>query len=296
MTDLRDLAAGWLASREPAIVVCVVRADGSVPREAGTRMLVSLAASEGTIGGGHLELKAIERARTLLRTRAPDGGPRVPMREHFALGPSLGQCCGGAVTLEYALLDDTAMQRWPAQRPLFDLQMYGAGHVGRAIARALAALPVNVDWIDERDDVFEGLEVMPAHIRRVCVDAVVAEVDRAPVGAFYLVLTHRHDLDLRITQAITRRADFGYLGLIGSRTKRARFAHRLRTYGIAEAVVDRITCPIGVPGIDGKSPEVIAVAVVAQMLQVAHVAQRNRGAVESPDAAPAGVRGSIARV
>jgi xanthine dehydrogenase accessory factor len=103
----------------------------------------------------------------------------------------------------------------------------------------------------------------------LCVEPVQAEVRQAPPGAFYLVLTHSHELDLAITEAILRRGDFGYLGLIGSATKRARFLHRFQQRGIAEAALARLTCPIGVPGITGKQPERIAVAVVAQLLQAA---------------------------
>jgi xanthine dehydrogenase accessory factor len=82
------------------------------------------------------------------------------------------------------------------------------------------------------------------------------------------VLTHSHDLDLAIGEAILKRGDFGFFGLIGSQTKRARFRHRYRDRGIAQALVDRMVCPIGLPGIPGKAPEVIAVAAVAQLLQL----------------------------
>ena len=154
--------------------------------------------------------------------------------------------------------------------PLFHLQLYGAGHVGRAIVQALAPLPVHVTWIDEREDEFAAAAPAvstQAHIQTVCIDALEAEVRHAPAGAFYLVLTHQHDLDLRIVEAILRRGDFGFLGLIGSRTKRARFVHRLSERGIASQAIERLTCPIGVPGIEGKEPEVIGAAVVAQLLQ-----------------------------
>jgi xanthine dehydrogenase accessory factor len=125
-----------------------------------------------------------------------------------------------------------------------------------------------VQWIDERAAEFPP-DAMPPHIERLCVEPVQAEVRAAPPGAFYLVLTHSHDLDMAITLAILQRADFGWLGLIGSKTKRARFEHRLRERGIADALLARMVCPIGLPGIAGKQPEVIAVAVAAQLLQAA---------------------------
>lgn len=281
---LEATAAAWRAAAVPAIVVEVLDARGSAPRGAGTRMLVSRDACDGTIGGGHLEWKAIERARRMLL----EGAGATVAREHYALGPSLGQCCGGAVTLGFEPLSAAHLAAWPRAQPRFRLQLYGAGHVGHAIARLLAGIDCEVDWIDERDAQFPagvgdrpvtgcappGGPVgapWPAHVRKVAVDGVEAEVDDAAPGTFFLVLTHRHDLDLRIGERILARADFGFFGLIGSQTKRAKFRAHFARRGIADAVIDRMTCPIGVPGIEGKEPEVIAVGVVAQLLQRAPV-------------------------
>jgi xanthine dehydrogenase accessory factor len=290
MDPLRALAATWLAIGRAGVVVEVVEARGSVPRGAGTRMLVGepaagdegapaeTAGTMGTIGGGHLELLAIAEARALLA--AAERSPRI---RRYPLGPALGQCCGGAVALRLALLDDRVLAAWPDAPPRFHLQLYGAGHVGRAMASALAPMNVVVDWIDERDDVFTegpgwadpaGSNASTACIRRVCVDAVEAEVASAPAGAFYLVMTHRHDLDLRIAEAILARGDFGYFGLIGSRTKRQRFVHRLEQRGIDADAIARMKCPIGIAGIEGKEPEVIAAAVVAELLLVSSASGR----------------------
>ena len=224
-------------------------------------MLVSRTAVYGTIGGGHLELKAIEQARAILATKQ-----REPLIQHVSLGASLGQCCGGALTLRYSQLDDAQIASWPTPAPRFSLQLHGAGHVGRAIVSLLAGIDCKVWWIDEREDQFPTSE-LPPHIEKVCVEPVEAEVAAAPPGAFYLVLTHSHDLDLRIAEAILKRNDFAYFGLIGSLTKRARFLHRFEQHGITQEAIARMTSPIGVPGITGKEPEVIAVAVVAQLLQ-----------------------------
>jgi xanthine dehydrogenase accessory factor len=258
---LRDAAAAWLAAATPAIVVEVVAARGSVPRGAGTRMLVSAGEARGTIGGGHLELKAITHARAMLAR-----GETAAAEQAFALGPSLGQCCGGALTVAFAPLDAEALARWPVRSPLFHLQLHGAGHVGRAVATLLATLDCVVDWFDERDDEFPALTTLgtswPAHIRAVSVATVEREVAGAPAGAFYLVMTHEHALDLRITEAILRRGDFAYCGLIGSKSKRAAFERRLAARGIEAGAIARLTCPIGVTGIGGREPEVIAAAVV----------------------------------
>ena len=267
-SPLCALAGAWARSNSVAVVVEVVASRGSVPRNAGTRMLVAADATAGTIGGGHLELKAIAFARAMLSRGDLDRHVR-----HFALGPSLGQCCGGAVTLAFTPLDAAALDRWPKATPLFHLQLHGAGHVGRAIATLLATLDVEVDWFDQRDDGFPADTTLgspwPAHIRRIAIDTVEAEVRNAPAGAFYLVLSHEHALDLRIVEAILKRGDFAFCGLIGSKTKRAQFARRLEERGLAPNTIDRVTCPIGIPGIAGKEPEVIAAAVVAQLLLAA---------------------------
>lgn len=255
-------ARSWLAEGRPAIVVEVTATRGSAPREAGTRMLVAADAVAGTIGGGHLEWQAIADARRWLDGSVPAVAPR-----HIALGPTLGQCCGGSVDLRFEPLTEALLATWAEPLPRFVLQLYGAGHVGRAIVQLLATLPCRVQWIDEREDAFPADAREPPHIERLCVEPVQAEVDQAPPGAYYLVLTHSHDLDMAITEAILRRDDIGFFGLIGSRTKRARFVSRLARRGVDDAKLARMVCPIGVPGITGKAPEVLAVAVVAQLLQ-----------------------------
>jgi xanthine dehydrogenase accessory factor len=260
---LKQTAQTWLAAGRPAMLVTVIEHRGSVPRESGTRMLVDADAVAGTIGGGHLELQAIHRAREALAA-----GTQTPQTVAIALGPTLGQCCGGALRLRTEALSAAALAVWPDEAPLFYLQLYGAGHVGRAITRLLDTVPCEVLWIDERDSEFPA-EASAPHVQRLCVEPVQAEVRLAPPGAFYLVLTHSHELDQAITEAILQRGDFGYLGLIGSATKRARFLRRFEQRGIPPATLARLCCPIGVPGISGKQPELIAVAVVAQLLQVA---------------------------
>lgn len=287
--ELQALALRWQAERRPAVVVEITASRGSVPREAGTRMLVAADAVHGTLGGGHLELRAIRDARALLaETREalhvrpaaqppaprPSAGvspaPPAALRQTVALGPALGQCCGGMLELAFTPLAQADPAAWSAPPPRFVLQLFGAGHVGRAIVALLAGIPCRVTWIDERAAEFPAAP-LPPHIQALCVDAVEAEVEQAPPGCSFLVLTHSHDLDLALAHAILRRSvqrqDVAWFGLIGSRSKRARFEHRLAARGMPEAELQRMVCPIGVPGIAGKEPAVIAVAVVAQLLQ-----------------------------
>ncbi|MBL8363201.1 MAG: xanthine dehydrogenase accessory protein XdhC [Rubrivivax sp.] len=258
MLGLKAAALRWLVEGRQAVVVEVTSHSGSVPRERGTRMMVSADAVLGTIGGGHLELQAIQQARAALLTQEI-------VERRIALGPTLGQCCGGALTLRHTPLPQADVAAWAEPAPRFELQLYGAGHVGRAIVRLLSGIACRVAWIDEREAEFPP-DVLPPHIEKLCVEPVAAEVAQATPGSAYLVLTHSHDLDLAITQAILERGDFGYAGLIGSKTKYQRFRHRFEARGIPLATIDRLTCPIGLPGIVGKEPEVLAVAVVAQLL------------------------------
>lgn len=273
--QLRSAAALWVTEGQPAMLVRIERAQGSVPREVGTGMVVSPNEVIGTLGGGHLELQAIRRARALLAdcTEPPLHAAQAPVLDRYALGPSLGQCCGGVVVLRTEVLTHARLADWPVPAPRFTLWLYGAGHVGRAIVRLLIDIDCEVCWIDARPSEWAqvarelpGLEDA-RHVRRVCPIDPVDEVAEAPDGAAHLVMTHRHDLDLQIAAAVLRREDVLTLGVIGSETKAARFRTRLLTqHGIVPAKLKHLTCPIGLPGLRGKEPAVIAVSVVAQLL------------------------------
>ena len=280
---LRDTARHWLSAGRPAVVVQVDEIKGSTPRETGTRMLVAADAVLGTIGGGHLEWQAIDLARHLLAEGTPGApvtghatGPRL--QKTYPLGPTLGQCCGGVVTLRFEVLSAATLAAWQVPPPRFHVELHGAGHVGQAIVKLLSDLDCSVRWIDERaDDLPEWdaqaglpdpamLAALPEHITWLPPEAAERAGAVAPADACHLVLTHRHDLDLKIIDAVLRRDDFRFAGLIGSQTKRARFLHRLAEQGIEPDTLERLTCPIGLPDIQGKEPAVIAIAVVAQLL------------------------------
>jgi xanthine dehydrogenase accessory factor len=142
--------------------------------------------------------------------------------------------------------------------------LFGAGHVGRAVVLALSQLPFSVRWIDSRADQFPGH--VPANVTIARTDAPEREIDAAPRGAFALIMTHSHPLDYSIAAAALRRADLGFVGLIGSATKRARFASQAQKLGISEQQIARLVCPIGLPDIRDKEPSIIAAAVAAQLL------------------------------
>lgn len=304
---------GWLdwlkSAREPVALVSILATEGSAPRGAGTRMVVTLAGQQGTIGGGNLEFRVVEQARAILDQ--PPGTWRV---QDYPLGPLLGQCCGGRVRLLVEHVDRARLD-WidhasegrvlqtrlrpahversiggepspalPARgerpesgarfaeligvrrRPLY---LFGAGHVGQAIARHAEALPFRLAWFDTRP-VFESIAGV-ALIPEAGIEQCVGD---APDDAAMLILTHDHALDYRLTKAALSRPPMVFTGLIGSATKRARFLSRLERDGVVAAARARLTCPIGVEGVVGKEPEVIAIAVLAQLLRL-------RGEVES---------------
>jgi xanthine dehydrogenase accessory factor len=221
----------------------------------------------GTIGGGHLEFQAIDEARRRLAGAAGD-----PVRQ-YALGPSLGQCCGGVVRLRFervgaADIPALASRLSPHLSPL---ALFGGGHVGKALVNALAPLPFAVTWIDSRDEIFP--QQVPPNVVCEHSDPVHAAVPQLDAGSRVLIMSFSHAEDLDVVAACLRRLrerdDLPYVGLIGSKTKWATFRHRLEERGFTEDELARVTCPIGLPGITGKEPEVIAASVAAQILQLA---------------------------
>ena len=338
---------------EPALVrVVVATVRGSAPREPGACMLIGAQQINGTIGGGHLELKATEIARQML------GQPAMPARlDRFALGATLGQCCGGAVNLWFERYDagdvevmEAALRVYhrgqPAvlvtlprgERSIHDtvrgvrthrqagsvtlhlpirheidallsaspdtprarvvslnkhdalleridpqghpLWLYGAGHVGTALVSVLADLPFQVTWIDSREHAFP--HSLPAHVSRQCARDPAATVALAPAAAYFLVMTHSHEMDYEICRAILCRGDFSWAGLIGSETKAACFNLRFGRDDVPAASVARLVSPIGIDGIDSKLPGAIAISAAAQLLQVAQSIEQSRSNIAPP--------------
>ena len=249
---------------ESAVLVSVQASRGSVPREAGTWMAVFATGFVGTIGGGHLEFQAIAHARQAL-----NGGPCAsPLR--YALGPSLGQCCGGEVHLQFepvtaADLAELQIRLQPERTPV---ALFGGGHVGHALINVLGNLPLRITWVDSRDEIFPA--PLPEHVVCEHSDPVQAAVRALAPGSRVLIMSFSHAEDLEVVSSCLMRqrlqADLPLIGLIGSRTKWATFRHRLEARGFTPPELAQVTCPIGIPGIRGKAPEVIAVAVAAQIL------------------------------
>ncbi|WP_420332395.1 xanthine dehydrogenase accessory protein XdhC [Roseibium sp.] len=295
-------------------LVTVVDVDGSAPREEGARMVVRPDASFfGTIGGGTLELEIIRKAARL----SADKVALLDMQT-VALGPDLGQCCGGRAKLSIEVLTanygETAellarqensgqvfttsaelrdgcvgprrLLEEPVTHPfsLFEstdktdariierfgeartpLALFGAGHVGKALVLALAPLPFSITWIDSRSDQFPG--AVPANVTKVALDNPASALDDLPSGTFVLAVTHSHALDEEIMARALLLQRFGYCGVIGSKTKRARFIKRLKERGLNDLLIAQMICPIGKTTIKSKHPSAIAAGIAVDLLE-----------------------------
>jgi len=330
-----------------AILVTVVSGKGSIPREAGAKLVVTSEASHGTIGGGELEFQAVDIARGML------GSPAKKQSQRFPLGASLGQFCGGAANLFFERVPAAAgwvrvLGEWLeagteciAARPAgderegyllvradttwgslgsemddasgaamaramlcdalqtlrltplqgvgpeselvlfervqpaeFNVVLFGAGHVGRAVVRILGTLACSVTWVDSRAEQFPRSQEIPANVRVAQVAAPLEEVGRARPNSYFLVMTHSHALDFDLVAAILERRDSAYCGMIGSETKRRTFESGFAKRGLSGAALARFTCPIGIAALKGKEPATIAVGVAAQLLELRERAER----------------------
>jgi xanthine dehydrogenase accessory factor len=294
-------------------LVTVARVDGSTPREAGARMVVtSDGGFYGTIGGGTLEFETIRRAARATSEAVPGF-----FLQSVSLGPDLGQCCGGRAQIAIEVLTADALDQahsfahleaegkpfateariitgQPVNRQLrkdmpehrFSLEaeqnagnqllveqfgdvrralyLFGAGHVGKALVLALAPLPFDITWIDGRQGQFPG--PVPANVRKVCTADPCELLQTAPDGAFVLAMTHSHALDEEIMARALLQQRFAYCGVIGSRTKRARFLKRLKARGLNDTLIAGMVCPVGVTAVRSKHPAAIAAGIAVDLL------------------------------
>jgi len=260
--------AAFLGRHDRVVLAALAEVRGSSPREAGAFMLVAPDAAFGTIGGGQLEYIAMDRARQMLRDGIAADRLDVP------LGPEIGQCCGGRVAVSLTAVDAATAARLRNAAEAEDAALpsvfvFGAGHVGRALARALALLPVRTTVVDTRPGELQGL---PESVAARAVALPEAVVRTAPPGSAFVVLTHDHALDFLVAAEALGREDAAYVGMVGSRTKRAKFASWFRAEGGAPAALARLVCPIGSQGIGDKRPEVIAALAAAEIM--VHIAGR----------------------
>ncbi len=242
----------------PFVLVTLARVRGHAPRGAGSKMVVSVSETWGSIGGGNLEAHATARARTLLAERATT--PELTTHKLDLKGNFGIQCCGGEVTV--------LLEPHLPQRPT--VAIFGAGHVGWALVQVLGTLPLSLQLIDSRPAQLERPLPTPLTATVTTHHAPVPEsaLVTLPTGAHLLVLTHDHAEDLAVLERALRDADFGFIGLIGSASKWTHFRRQLLAHGLSETDLARVTTPIGLPGVPGKSPQAVAIAVAAQLLGV----------------------------
>jgi len=240
-------------SNEAWVMATVLETQGSTPREAGAKMLITEASTFDTLGGGRLEFLVIQRARSLIAQ-----GKATQVTEQIPLSAKAGQCCGGKVTV---LLESFACS-------VNQLHIFGAGHVAKALIKIVGELDLSVHWVDSRENEFPQL--LPSNVKKYVNSDLLKHIPKMASGALSLVLTHDHALDYKITCALMDRNDCRYIGLIGSKTKSLRFKKRYRSDAFSAASVDSIICPVGLQSIPGKQPMEVAVSIAAQIIQVLH--------------------------
>lgn len=238
---------------EAYVLVTVVGAAGSTPRETGSKMVITAGDCIDTIGGGHLEFDAIKRARALLAEGKP-----CTLLHSYPLSSSLGQCCGGAMKVLFDVCNVHQQH----------IAIFGAGHVAQALVPILAQLPLRISWIDNREAIFP--ENIPSNVTVVAEDEPESEVAHLDDNSWLIILTHDHQLDYRIAEKALSYPSLPFVGLIGSQTKAKRFVTKLQQRGFDAKALSRLHSPIGDTNIPGKRPIEVAVSIAAQIIARLH--------------------------
>ncbi len=277
MPDQFGNAETFLAVHDKCALATVTSTRGSTPRERGAFMLVATGATYGTIGGGQMEYAAIDKALQMISC-----GDTASMLT-IALGPDIGQCCGGQVEIALEVLDDQRRDAMvlheEAERDKYpNVYIFGAGHVGNALARAFALLPVSAKLIDNRPS---ELDAAPEGVDKQLVAMPESVVRTAPSGSAFLVLTHDHALDFLIVRETLARADAGYVGMIGSKSKRGAFKNWYVREGGNEAALARLVSPIGGEKVIDKRPAVIAALAAAEVISALSKTHGGVSAIQS---------------
>lgn len=246
------------------VIATVLGTSGSTPRASGTKMVISGDHIYDTLGGGHLEFKVIEKARTLIAI-----GKSAQVIEQFHLAANLGQCCGGGAVILFEVMVSQHMK----------LDVYGAGHVAQALIPILAQLPIRIRWIDNREHVFP--QHIPDNVIKVIDESPVEQAKLASSNSAFLILTHNHQLDFELTEAILKRNDALWLGVIGSDTKAKRFKYRLTHKEFSDTQIEKMVCPVGLSNITGKLPMEVAVSISGQLIDLYQHQLKKNNSVDS---------------
>lgn len=262
------------------VIVTILAVQGSAPRDAESKMVVDESNIYDTIGGGNLEYQAISKARDMLS----NGEPTI-IRKSFTLGKDLIQCCGGKVELLFECI--------PAKD--FNVVVFGAGHVGKALVTILSELPCKVKWIDPRDEFIQAQKstALGSNIELMKMQNPDVDVEQCPDNTYFLVMTHSHELDMQLIEAILSRNDARFCGLIGSKSKAAKFRSRLARKQFSKTEIAQLTSPIGLEQIEGKRPMEVAVSVAGQLIALRQQSVRQPNIQNKSDSSPINEQGNF---
>tara|TARA_A100001015_G_scaffold126196_1_gene139859 strand:+ start:111 stop:989 length:879 start_codon:yes stop_codon:yes gene_type:complete len=244
-----EIVAQMSEKSKSYVIVTVLEVRGSSPREEGAKMIVTEDQSYLSIGGGNLEYQAIALSRELILEAG-----LVSKIEDFPLGPKVGQCCGGKVKLLF--------ESFPAET--IKISIFGAGHVGKALIGIVSQLPYRIRWIDSREHEFP--KAIPSNVEKVVSGRPHLDIRSSSMADYFVVMSHSHKIDFEIVQAVLKMGNYRYLGLIGSESKKKRFESRLIKRGVPDDQISRLSCPMGIGQITGKSPIEVAVSVASELI------------------------------
>ena len=246
-----DAIAHCQAGGEPWVLVTIIGTQGSTPRAAGSKMIITAESSFDTLGGGQLEHLIMARAREMITT-----GENQQTLEHLPLSNKTRQCCGGTVNVLLECFTGAKQH----------LYLFGAGHVAKALVKILGEIDCRISWVDSRKALFPA--TLPANTKTFCVDEPVNFIHSMQKGAMALVLTHDHILDYQLISALLDYAECEFIGLIGSKAKAQRFRKRLKSESFSEKAINKLNCPVGLQQIPGKLPMEVAVSIAGQLIQL----------------------------
>lgn len=247
-----DAQALQLKNGTAHVLITVIEVQGSAPRAVGSKMVVTAKGIFDSIGGGNLEYQAIAQARRYLKNDT-----QLIEQQCYTLGNDLAQCCGGRVTLLFELF----------VTPALNIVLFGAGHVGKAVAQILSQVDCRLNWYDQRAECFDD-SLAHGNIQTHVYSSPHLAVEACESSSSYLIMTHSHDTDFELVEAVLSRDDVAYVGLIASASKAAKFRNRLRRKGFSEQEICRLIAPVGTSVSRHKEPMAVAVAIVAQLLEL----------------------------
>lgn len=244
-------AIAWCQQKNDAFVLAtIIEHRGSVPRNAGSKMVITAVETFDTIGGGNLEHQVTRTARKLLLERSS-----AILTEEFPLSAKLAQCCGGhaKVLLETHLLNSN------------NIAIFGAGHVANEVVPILQRLPIKLRWIEERHDMFPT--DLQSNVKCIQTDCAISELKALPSDTLILIMTHNHQLDFDLVRNAVLRDDIDYVGMIGSQTKAKRFVYKLKQRDISHQKIEKLVSPVGDLSVPGKTPIEVAISISAQIVR-----------------------------